>query len=66
MYSVNDKQIDYILNDIRRRGVEMEDLQSNLLDHICCIVEQNLDSDGDFEDFYKKQFQNSFTATGNT
>ncbi|HWY10645.1 MAG TPA: hypothetical protein VN026_04925 [Bacteroidia bacterium] len=60
MYSINDKQIDYILNDIRRRGVEMEDLQSNLLDHICCIVEQNLDSDGDFEDFYKKTIPKFF------
>lgn len=60
MYSINDKQIDYILNDIRRRGVEMEDLQYNLLDHICCIVEQNLNSDGDFEDFYKKTIPKFF------
>lgn len=60
MYSINDQQIDYILNDIRRRGVEMEDLQSNLLDHICCIVEQNLKSDGDFEDFYKKTIPKFF------
>lgn len=52
MYSINEQQIDYILNDIRRRGVEMEDLQYNLLDHICCIIEQNLESDGNFEDFY--------------
>jgi hypothetical protein len=60
MYSVNDEQIDYILNDIRRRGVEMEDLQYNLLDHICCIVEQNLESDGNFEDFYKKTIPQFF------
>lgn len=32
----------------------MEDLQLNLLDHVCCIIEQNLSHDGDFEDFYKK------------
>ncbi|MBK6834508.1 MAG: hypothetical protein IPG89_09620 [Bacteroidetes bacterium] len=54
MYCINDKQIDYILNDIRARGVEMEDLQYNLLDHICCLVEQNLEENGDFEGFYKK------------
>lgn len=60
MYSVNDQQIDYILNDIRRRGVEMEDLQSNLLDHICCIIEQNLESDGNFEDFYNKTIPKFF------
>lgn len=60
MYSINDEQIDYILNDIRRRGVEMEDLQYNLLDHICCIVEQNLESGGNFEDFYSKTIPKFF------
>ena len=54
MYCLNDKQIDYIINDISARGVEMEALQQNLLDHICCIVEQNLEVDGDFESFYQK------------
>lgn len=60
MYSVNDEQIDFILNDIRRRGVEMEDLQYNLLDHICCIIEQNLESGGNFEDFYNKTIPKFF------
>ena len=54
MYCINDRQIDYILSDIRARGVEMEDLQYNLLDHICCLIEQNLEENGDFEGFYKK------------
>ncbi|HLC83978.1 MAG TPA: hypothetical protein VJI69_09110 [Bacteroidia bacterium] len=54
MYSINDKQIDFILNDIRARGVEMEDLQYNLLDHVCCMIEQNLEANGDFENFYQK------------
>lgn len=54
MYTLSEKQIEYILNDIRRNGVEMEDLQLNLLDHICCIIEQNLKDGDDFESFYKK------------
>ncbi len=54
MYTINDKQIDFILSDIRARGVEMEDLQYNLLDHVCCIIEQNLEANGDFENFYQK------------
>jgi len=53
MYCLSDKQIDYILNDIRARGVEMEDLQLNLLDHVCCIIEQKLEVNGDFERFYQ-------------
>ena len=54
MYAVSEQQIEYILNDIRRNGVEMEDLQLNLLDHICCIIEQNLKEGDDFEGFYRK------------
>ncbi|MBI3517814.1 MAG: hypothetical protein HY062_00465 [Bacteroidetes bacterium] len=54
MYRISDQQIDYILSDIGARGVEMESLQQNLLDHICCIIENNLEDNGDFESFYKK------------
>lgn len=54
MYTLSDNQVDYILNDIRARGVELEDLQYNLLDHICCIIEKNLGENGDFESFYQK------------
>ena len=57
MYQLSDQQIDYIFDDISARGVEMESLQQNLLDHICCIIEQNLEANGDFESFYKKTIQ---------
>lgn len=53
MYTLSEQQIDYILNDIRARGVETESLQLNLLDHVCCIVEQELEPDGDFYLFYQ-------------
>lgn len=54
MYQLSDKQIDYIFNDISARGVEMESLQQNLVDHVCCIIERNLEANGDFEDFYQQ------------
>jgi len=54
MYCITDEQIDFILSDIRRNGVETEDLQLNLLDHICCIVEQNLEEGEDFGTFYQQ------------
>lgn len=60
MYRISDQQIDYILNDISARGVEMESLQQNLLDHICCIIENNLEENGDFESFYKKTIQHFY------
>jgi hypothetical protein len=54
MYHLSDSQIDFISNDIRARGVEIESLQQNLLDHVCCIIELNLEENGDFESFYQK------------
>src|ERR1700752_4853751 len=54
MYQLSDQQIDFILDDISAHGVEMESLQQNLLDHVCCIIEQNLEANGDFESFYQK------------
>ncbi|MBL7932468.1 MAG: hypothetical protein JNL60_11225 [Bacteroidia bacterium] len=60
MYTLSDHQIDFILNDIRARGVEMEDLQYNLLDHICCIIEKDLETNGDFESFYQKTIRSFY------
>ncbi len=60
MYQINEQQIDYILNDISARGVEMESLQQNLLDHVCCIIENNLEENGDFESFYKKTIESFY------
>ena len=53
MYNVTDEQVDFILNDIKARGVILEDLQDNLIDHMCCIIEEELPIDGDFYRFYE-------------
>ncbi|MCW3078558.1 MAG: hypothetical protein JWO32_3167 [Bacteroidetes bacterium] len=54
MYTLSDKQIDFIFNDIGARGVKIEDLQLNLLDHVCCIIENELEENGNFEQFYRE------------
>lgn len=59
MYRVSEEQIEFILDDIEKRGVEMEDLQLNLLDHICCIIEREYNETDDFNTIYNttiKQF----------
>jgi hypothetical protein len=53
MYSLNDKQLDFILGDINARGVRLESLQYDLLDHICVIIEQTLEKEEDFEPCYE-------------
>jgi len=52
MYSISDQQIDFILHDLAANGIETESLQQDLLDHICIIIEQDLEEGGDFDQFY--------------
>lgn len=59
MYTLSDEQVDHIADDIRRNGVNMEDLQLNLLDHICCIIERDMKDGDSFDQVYQqtiKQF----------
>jgi hypothetical protein len=57
MYHLSDNQVDFILNDIKKRGIQIEDLQQNLLDHVCCILENEMKPNDDFEKFYSITIQ---------
>lgn len=52
MYLLTEEQVDYILHDIQARGIGDESLQQDLLDHVCCIIEQELEEYGDFGTCY--------------
>lgn len=52
MANLTDEQVDYILDDIRAHGIRLAGLQDNLLDHICVLVEEKLDTGADFEETY--------------
>src|SRR5271170_6321710 len=52
MYTITDQNINFILKDLSKRGIVTESLRLNLLDHICILIEQNLEENGDFEKFY--------------
>lgn len=62
MYRVSDEQIEFILDDIKKRGIEMEDLQLNLLDHICCILERELKETDDFNEKYNETIKQFFKS----
>ncbi len=53
MYSVSDDQVEYILRDIEKRGVTTEDVRYNILDHVCCIIENEFEGEKDFKAFYE-------------
>lgn len=52
MYAISDQQINFILHDLHVNGIQTESLQHDLLDHICIIIEQNLEEGGDFDQLY--------------
>ena len=52
MYQITDDDIDFILEDLYKRGIKTESLRLNLLDHICIIIEENMEEGGDFLQFY--------------
>ena len=54
MFSLNEQQIAFIENDIKVRGVTSPDLNIDLLDHICCLIEVNLDEYRNFETVYQE------------
>ena len=49
MRSLTDEQIDFIADDIRIRGVFTQSLQEDLLDHICCFIEEQPDDERPFD-----------------
>lgn len=53
MVRVSDEQVDFILHEIEARGVTIEDLQWNLLDHMCCIIENEMSETDDFDQFFQ-------------
>jgi hypothetical protein len=52
MYCLGDEQIEFIAADIRQRGIHLDGLHENLLDHICIILEEKLEKVEEFEAVY--------------
>lgn len=53
MHKVTDEQVDFILDDIAKKGIATEDVRYNILDHVCCIIENEMPVGTNFVEFYK-------------
>lgn len=60
MRTLSKLQIDLIRGDIRQSGVEMRELEDDLLDHVCCALEHE-DEKLSFEDIYQRVKETLFT-----
>lgn len=73
MREITDNEIEFILNDLQKRGIQLEGLRDDLLDHICIIIENEMSESDEFETFYlsilprffKKDLQEIQTETNN-
>jgi hypothetical protein len=54
MFSLTEEQIAFIENDIKVRGITSPDLSIDLLDHICCLIENKLDEYRNFDTVYQE------------
>lgn len=53
MYNLTNKQIDFILDDIKNKGILTEDIRLNILDHVCCIIENEMEAGMNFIEVYQ-------------
>lgn len=53
MYPITEEHIDFILGDLKARGIRTPDLLQNLLDHICILIERNLNVGDNFMAYYE-------------
>jgi len=50
MVCLNENQVSQIRQLILARGAEMEELTNDLLDHICCMIEERMGKEEDYEE----------------
>lgn len=44
--TLTEKQIDFIADDLESRGLTLDDLRAELVDHVCCMVEEKMQTEG--------------------
>jgi hypothetical protein len=58
MRSLTDNDIDFIIADLEKRGLTMPVLKDELTDHICCLIEPDLENGIDFVTSYNSLVNN--------
>jgi hypothetical protein len=54
---LNESQIDRIADTVNKSGISSAELKENLIDHLCCMAEDEMSKGKDFETVYKDVFQ---------
>ena len=60
MVSLSDNQIDTIHDLLLGRGITLDSLRFDLLDHVCCMVEEKMETGVNFQIALKDSIQQWF------
>ncbi len=63
MAELTDQQVQIILDQIKKEGILRADLQNDILDHICCLIEEQMETGAAFDEAFMKVFL-SFSPAG--
>ena len=58
MNYLSDKDIDFITKEISKSAIVSSDLKEDLIDHFCCVTEDEMKKGKKFKEAYEKAFQN--------
>ncbi|MCD4792919.1 MAG: hypothetical protein K8R54_06790 [Bacteroidales bacterium] len=58
MNYLSDSDIDFITKEISNSAIVSSDLKEDLIDHFCCVAEDEMRNGKKFKEAYKKAFQN--------
>jgi hypothetical protein len=62
MPQLTDEHINFIIKDLSYRGVVQDDVREEMLDHICCVVETEMNSGKRFYDAYHLETHGAFIS----
>jgi hypothetical protein len=57
MNKLTDKQVDYIFDQVNKSLIDSKELKEDLIDHFCCIIEDNMQRGKSFEESYNSAYQ---------
>lgn len=63
MFILDDAHIDYIRSDIQSRGVTTDALIDDIVDHVCCLLEEHVTESSDFKMVYTNIIQKFYGSS---
>ena len=63
MFKLNDTHIDFIRSDIQSRGVTTDALIDDIVDHVCCLLEQQVREETEFKAIYSDIIQKFYGSS---